>query len=189
MNAVIFDCFGVFYVDTSKHIAQQAGPKRAQVEDLTKQAAYGHISRDEYARKVGELLGESPQQVSDYLFAPQVRNQALLAFSQSLRPRYKIGLLSNVSLSTMDTFFTAAEREQLFDAVVLSSQVGLIKPQPEIFQLACQRLGVAPHQAIMVDDSPQNCAGAKAAGLHAVQYTDTASAKTAVLQLLGEPNA
>ncbi len=58
--------------------------------------------------------------------------------------------------------------DELFDDVVDSSEVGVRKPDPEIFRMACERLGVAPERALFVDDHPGNVAGAEAAGLHGV---------------------
>ena len=63
--------------------------------------------------------------------------------------------------------------DELFDAVVISGDVGLHKPQPEIFELACERLGVAPAQCVFVDDLRENCAGAEAVGMAAVLHRDS----------------
>ena len=62
----------------------------------------------------------------------------------------------------------------LFDATVISGEVGLHKPQPEIYLLACERLAVEPAAAVFVDDLRENCAGAEAVGMTAVLHRDTA---------------
>lgn len=54
--------------------------------------------------------------------------------------------------------------EDLVDEFVLSYLEGVVKPDPKIFTLACQRIGVAPEQALMVGDSPENDGGADAIG-------------------------
>ena len=58
--------------------------------------------------------------------------------------------------------------DELFDDVVDSSEVKMRKPNPAIFHLACERLGVEPSRALFVDDHPGNVAGAERAGLSAV---------------------
>ena len=58
----------------------------------------------------------------------------------------------------------------LFDATVISGDVGLRKPQPEIYLLACQRLGVEPAECVFVDDLRENCAGAGAVGMTGVLH-------------------
>ena len=59
---------------------------------------------------------------------------------------------------------------ELFDAVVISGDVGLHKPQPEIFQLGAERVGLAPEECVFVDDLRENCAGAEAVGMTAVLH-------------------
>ena len=57
---------------------------------------------------------------------------------------------------------------------VISGEVGLHKPQPEIYLLACERLGVEPAEAVFVDDLRENCDGAEAVGMTAVLHRDPA---------------
>jgi 2-haloacid dehalogenase len=52
-----------------------------------------------------------------------------------------------------------------FAEIVVSGREGVTKPDPEIFLLACSRLGVAPESVVFVDDSPANVAGAEAVGM------------------------
>ena len=59
---------------------------------------------------------------------------------------------------------------ELFDGVVISGEVGLHKPQPEIFELATQRVGLPPEECVFVDDLKENCAGAEAIGMTAILH-------------------
>jgi putative hydrolase of the HAD superfamily len=81
----------------------------------------------------------------------------------------KTGLISN---SWGRTIYDAGLIEELFDAVVISGDVGLHKPQPEIYRLACERLGVEPADAVFVDDLRENCKGAEAIGMRAILHRD-----------------
>ena len=74
---------------------------------------------------------------------------------------------------------------ELFDAAVISGEVAMHKPQPEIYRLACERLGVDPGAAIFVDDLRENCAGAEAVGMTAVLHRDAAETIPRLEQLLG----
>ncbi len=73
----------------------------------------------------------------------------------------------------------------LFDATVISGEVGLHKPQPEIYLLACERLRVEPADAVFVDDLRENCAGAEAVGMTAVLHRDASETVPRLEQLLG----
>ena len=75
----------------------------------------------------------------------------------------------------------------LFDATVISGDVGLHTPQPEIYRLACERLGVEPGEAVFVDDLRENVAGAEAVGMAAVLHRHSAATIAELEALLGLP--
>jgi putative hydrolase of the HAD superfamily len=98
----------------------------------------------------------------------------------------RTGLISN---SWGRTIYDEGLIASLFDAVVISGDVGLYKPQPEIFRLACERLGVEPADAVFVDDLRENVAGAEALGMAAVLHRDTNETLERLSELLGVPLA
>lgn len=65
----------------------------------------------------------------------------------------------------------------LADVVVISSEVGIRKPSRRIYAIACERLGIDPRQAIMVDDLQQNLDGAARLGIAGVLHTDAADTR------------
>lgn len=90
-----------------------------------------------------------------------------------------------------DMFLQARQRfgilRRFFD-IVVSGDEGLVKPHPEIFELACARASISPDQGVFIDDSPANVAGAQAVGLTGIQFTDADAlrAELVSLGLLGE---
>lgn len=83
-----------------------------------------------------------------------------------LRARYRLGLITNGPVRTQRPKIAQFGLEQLMDVIVVSAEVGLWKPDPAIFRLALERLGVAPHQALFVGDSlTHDLPGAQAAGM------------------------
>lgn len=119
--------------------------------------------------------------VQSYRLKEMLRNQPLIDLTQELRKDYKVGLLSNMSEATMSRYFTKDERDRLFDAVVLSGDVGVAKPHPEIFHAVLNRLGVSPAGAVFIDDDDTNVLSARSVGMQAICYQDT-------VQLLRELN-
>ena len=75
--------------------------------------------------------------------------------------------------------------DNVFDVVVQSGDEGLTKPHPRIFDLTAERLEVEPEECIMVDDLPENIAGADAAGMHGIVYGDLNKLKKELNKLLG----
>lgn len=89
-----------------------------------------------------------------------------------LRGRVRLGLLSNAGAgarSRLETLGVTA----LFDVVVTSGDVGLAKPDPAIFRLAADRLGVPPAACAFVDDTPRHVEGARAVGMRAHHHHRT----------------
>lgn len=111
-------------------------------------------------------------------------NQELLDFSQSLRPQLKVGLLTNLSAGSLDKYFVQQERQKYFDDVVVSDEVGLIKPAQDIYKYAASRLGVEVGECVLIDDSQVNCDGAVKAGMQAVLYKSVERCKSELATLL-----
>ena len=72
------------------------------------------------------------------------------------------------------------------DVIVYSHEIDLAKPDPRIYQLACEQLGVATQNAIFVDDKETCVAGARSAGMHAIQFLDTDQTIAAVNAMLDQ---
>jgi len=73
---------------------------------------------------------------------------------------------------------------RLFDVVVISGEVGLRKPQPEIYTLALERLGISPHEAVLVDDGSPNIEAAELLGLTGILHTDPGSTVAVLARLI-----
>ena len=100
----------------------------------------------------------------------------LADFAQSLRPRYKTALLSNAFADEPPRLREWYQLEELFDRVIYSCDVGMGKPEAPIFQLALERLGARPEEAIFLDDVPANVEGARKLGIRGIQFLDTEQA-------------
>ena len=190
IKAIVLDCFGVLYIPKSECIYQSilVNPTmhHDEIRDLVKQNEYGMIDDMTLFRGISQLTVMPLEEVEANLVSGFVRNQELVDYLQGLRPAYKLGLLSNLGHDSMVKFFTSEEREQLFDEVVISGDVGMVKPHPEIFEYACRKLGIDTSEAVMIDDVEDNCAGARAAGLLAVHYQSSTQARADLRRLLNQ---
>jgi HAD superfamily hydrolase (TIGR01549 family) len=106
-------------------------------------------------------------------------NEELTTYFASLRGgrvRYRTGIVSN-------SFVGAREREQalygfedLCDTIVYSHEVGCSKPDPRIYEIACERLDVRADRTVFLDDVQANVDGALAVGIDAIRFVDTGQA-------------
>jgi len=116
--------------------------------------------------------------------APKVRPQ-LVELLHHLRGRARLGLLSNAGPDLRELVAPVAG---LFDHIVISAEVGLRKPEPEIYRLALEQLGVEPAEAVFVDDRPRNVDAARILGLHTHRFVTPGRLKLALARrgLLGD---
>jgi putative hydrolase of the HAD superfamily len=83
----------------------------------------------------------------------------------------RLGLLSNYPRPIMDLIRVQRRLAETFDAVVVSAEVGQVKPDPAIFSLTLTRLGVPPGETLFVDDRVENVAAAAAGGMQVLLFT------------------
>lgn len=112
----------------------------------------------------------------------------LIEFLRSLRPRYKTALLSNAWDDLRGAITNVWKFSDAFDEMIISAEVGLAKPDRRIYELAVERLRVAPGEAVFVDDFLENVEGARSAGLHAIHFQGTSQALTVLRKLLNGAN-
>ena len=103
-------------------------------------------------------------------------NQELMKFVAGLRPRYKTAILSNAGSDARQTFSEVFGFHQLVDEMIISAEVRVAKPDPRIYQIAVDRLGVRPQEAVLLDDLMPNVMAARAFGLNAIHFQSTSQA-------------
>jgi putative hydrolase of the HAD superfamily len=143
----------------------------------------GELAEPDFERQFADLLGlESHEGLIGDMFADLGPDEAMVgAVRAAHEAGIKTGLISNSwGLSIYDR-----APVDLFDISVISGEVGLHKPQAEIYELACERLGVEPSAAVFVDDLRENCAGAEAVGMTAVLHRETPKTLARLDELFG----
>jgi len=187
IKAVIFDLGGVLVRTEFPEVRQRLEKKLGFPPGTVDRAVWGgedwelaqvgRISYEEYWRRVGTALGFStPQEIADFrreYFSGDCLDQELVSLIKELRPRYRVGLLSNAP----DKLETWLEDEwgitDLFDAIVYSAKAGAAKPDQSMFHLILQQLDVAPSESLFIDDYPRNIDAALALGMQAILFTNT----------------
>jgi putative hydrolase of the HAD superfamily len=104
---------------------------------------------------------------------PMTVREDVVAYIQDLKTEnYRVALISNNLKELSGRWRELVAIDDLFDLVVESSSEGVRKPVPAIYELTLQRLGVAAHRSIFLDDLQENVDGAIAAGMRGVFVTD-----------------
>jgi epoxide hydrolase-like predicted phosphatase len=178
MKAIIFDCFGVLlgtiYGEQLSTLEQRSPDLAQQLRDVHRALDHGLLTREEALAHMAQILDTTPEELAKEEDRSEVRNVPLIDFIRTLKPRYKLAMLSNVSgRDRLDSLFLPGELDELFEVVVASGDEGTAKPEAGIYQLAAERLGVAPEDCLMVDDIRGFCDGAENVGMQAIQFITT----------------
>jgi putative hydrolase of the HAD superfamily len=195
--AVLFDFGGVLTTsvwDTFSDFCRKEGldpdaVKQLFREDpealaLLRKLETGAISEQEFEGEFGRRLGLNDHtRLIDSMFAGMKPDASMIAAVRELREAgLRTGLLSN-SWST--AHYDRDLLGELFDGIVISGEVGLHKPQPEIFRLAAERVGTPPEACAFVDDLRENCEGAEAVGMMAIRHRDSETTIARLSELTG----
>jgi putative hydrolase of the HAD superfamily len=140
--------------------------------DTSRKASIGAITTDEHwiavTRRLGRPASESKTIRAEF-FAGDVIDRELLGFIRSLHPGRMTGVISN-AWPDMRNYLIENKFDDAFDALVLSAEVGVMKPDPKIYNLALEQFKIKPAEAVFVDDTPPNVEAARALGMQAIHF-------------------
>jgi putative hydrolase of the HAD superfamily len=159
---------------------------RPEAMALLRRLEAGELTEEEFSPLFGPIIGvreDRHEGLVDRLFAGMQPEVGMIeALRRARAAGLKTGLISNSwgrGRYDRDSF------SELFDGVVISGEVGLYKPQPEIFLLGAERVGLQPTDCVFVDDLRENCEGAEAVGMTAVLHRGADTSLERLEELLG----
>ena len=168
MNAEVADTLGV---PRDQFLVAWSGTRdRRDVGAFpSSEAALSHICRELGVEPGQERIRAAAEIRREFVGrALTPRGDAIDTLSELKASGYRVGLISNCS-EEVSSLWPATPFARLMDASVLSCEVGLKKPDPRIYHLACQQLNVAPERSLFVGDGGNGeLTGASRVGMHAV---------------------
>lgn len=201
-RAVLFDIGGVLTVSPVTRIINYC--RDNAIPDDTRFAIFGpedgpwscfersELDRDGFAAAFDEHIRPSGAAVTglgfmNWFFQGFEPRPEMLAVVEALRPNYKLAAITNnVARDEPSHKRTSGlDAHSLFEVVVESALVGARKPEPRIFQIACELLGVAPEESVFLDDLGANLKGARALGMQTIKVDHTTSAIDELESVLG----
>jgi len=183
IKAVIFDYFGVICSDEYWRFVKEDKNIQGGFHELANAVNRGEVHWNEFVANVADKTGKKPTDIQR-LYEAEKLNPQLLALVAKLHKTYKTGLLTNAHYEFLDPIIAKTHLDELFDVIVMSSRIGFIKPQPEIYEYILQELGVEPHEAVLVEDIERNVDGAKAVGMQTILYQNFEQMKRELESLL-----
>jgi epoxide hydrolase-like predicted phosphatase len=185
IKAIIFDFFGVLTKDYTRELEEAATPEVATaIWKLTRQNDLGEVSDGNFVIKLSALTGVPQVTINNEFYGHPTLNSGLLKLISNLKLHYKTGLISNASATSLTPYWTRSEMNEYFDESILSGEVGLVKPEHKIYQLACDRLGILPAEAVFIDDSEHNVTAAEDIGMVGVHFKSVTDLKAQLARVL-----
>lgn len=173
IKAIIFDCFGVLTVDRWLEFCESITDRDIREEARSFNYLYdaGKMPLEEFIEKMAKLSGRDKQEIISIFTNPvAAKNVELIDYIRSLKPKYKIGMLSNVATNWVREVLLTAEEQKLFDAMVFSYEIRAGKPDAIAYKTALEKLQVTPEDAVFIDDLLRYVEGAKKQGIKSIQY-------------------
>lgn len=194
IKAIIFDCFGVLYPDTfwtmaDEYLGDALPEYRQELHNIVQQVDLGHITRDELWSRFADIVGRTVDEVYARLKEFSGLDVRLLNFVEEHKGDYKFGMISNVGRGFIERMFVEKPAEYYFEAIILSSDVGLVKPDKKIYELAAKKLDCELEECVFLDDLEKNARGADEAGMHGIQYRSYSQAMKELRALLNMADA
>ncbi|MCI0552148.1 MAG: HAD family phosphatase [Anaerolineae bacterium] len=196
IRAVLFDLGGVIvrteYQAPRQHLAERLG---MEYDDLVKivfdsdsgyQASIGAILPEAHWDSVIKRLkrpASEMEAIRHEFFAGDIIDHTLIDFLRSLRGKYKTGLISN-AWGDLREYIVREKFDDAFDHMIISAEVGAVKPEAKIYQVALEQVGVKPKEMVFVDDFAVNIEGCEKVGIKGILFKDPDSALKQLKALL-----
>ncbi len=200
IEAVIFDFGGVLMRtgdpagrrewEARLHLPQGELERIVHGSDLWISAQRGLITVEEYwsgtAARLQIPAADLPTLRIDYFRDDRLDADLIALVAALRRTGYKVGLLSNDALTLEQRLRRELAIYDLFDAVIISASIGVMKPDPRAYQAIAQSLGVEPGACVFIDDNPTNVDGARRVGMRAIHYRVGMDLRAALKPMLGK---
>ena len=197
LKAVIFDFGGVLVRTRSQSLRaaweERLGLRPGEASELVfggesgRAAQHGWISDAEHWAHIQRQLGLDDATLAQFrreFFAEDGIDTDLLAYVDRLRSGYRVGLLSNAT-TVARRFFKESGIAGHFDAITISGEEGVMKPDERIYRIALARLDVRPNEAVFVDDFSENIVAARTLGMAGIHFSDPQRARRELMILTG----
>ncbi len=169
--------FGMEYEDIDKLVFGSETARRASVGEISEDAHWSYVLT-RLKRPAAEMKA-----IKAEFFGGDVIDRELVEFIRSLRGKFHVGLISN-AWNGMRAHLEREKLIELFETVVISAEVGVMKPEARIYSIALKQAGVKAEEAVLVDDVQANIDACQQIGMKGVLFNDPQKAEDELKKLL-----
>jgi len=175
IRAIAFDCFGVLLDDYGHNWVNESDLSpdvKTKLHELFRKRDIGELANDdEYYERVGEIADVDPEllRAREHGVSP-IEPMLFSYIKNQLAPRYKLYIASNASAHLLRELLQKEHFAGIFEYVFVSSEIGVIKPQPGFYAQILSSVSVSAEEILFVDDRQRNVDGAIEAGMQGYAY-------------------
>jgi len=199
IKAVFFDLGGVIlrteYQAPRQHLAESFGMDYDDIDKVVfgggpngsaAKASVGEITEEEHWLNVTKILKQPEgeyKRIRDEFFGGDIIDHEILDFLRSIKPKYKVGLISN-AWSGLRDYIVREKFDDVFDYMIISAEVGVAKPDAKIYQIALEQFQVRASEAVFVDDFIENIKACEKLGMKGIHFKTPDDAMSELRSLL-----
>jgi epoxide hydrolase-like predicted phosphatase len=196
IRAIFFDLGGVIlrteYQTPRQHLAERLNMEYDDLvrlvfeSETSRKASIGALTADEHWDALMVRLkrpASEAQRIRDEFFGGDVLDHELIQLIRTLHNKYKIGLISN-AWNDLRQYIAKQKFDDCFDGITISAEVGVVKPEARIYQVALEQVQVQANEAVFVDDFQVNIEGCEKVGMQGILFKDPDEVKQKLKALL-----
>jgi HAD superfamily hydrolase (TIGR01509 family) len=149
-------------------------------------ADLGKIDQKEMFGQLGGMTNTPPKQIEREWFEHVKIDTAAVELVRKLKARSQLGLLTNSPSGFVRSILRNHQLDSMFEQIVVSSEVRCAKPDPKIYELMLASLSLPASAALMIDDNPENVAGATRVGMGGLLFTSAGQLERAISELFAQ---
>lgn len=170
-TVILFDLYGVLKPDPYESWLNAHHLKRAgYYQELSHQLDTQQMSQTDFFSALASFSGSTVDEISDFFNTTSIVPPETYEALTQLQTQYRLGLISNGSIHTRHMLETT-HLADYFEAIIISAEVSVTKPNATIYQKALDALNIKPDDALFIDDNPFNVEAARRYGIEAIQFT------------------
>ena len=196
IRAVFFDFGGVImrteYQSPRQKLAERFNMDYDEMDravfgsDSARRASLGEITEDAHWSAVMKRFKQPASEMQVFrsnFFGGDVIDRNLVEYIRSLRGKFHTGLISN-AWSGLREFITKEKLLDLFDTVIISAEIGVVKPSAKIYEVALNQAKVSADEAVFVDDVQVNVEACEKIGMKGILFNDPEESLSRLKHLL-----
>jgi putative hydrolase of the HAD superfamily len=137
------------------------------------EALVGRLSMQAFWYAIGPSLNLTTRaRIDDFrrrYYGDEFADPSVLSLIRRLQGKTRLAVLSNHPPG-LDQWLEGWQIRHFFEVVIASGDVGCAKPDPEIYYISLDRLGLRPHETVFIDDTPGHVTAAQAVGIHGIVF-------------------